>query len=269
MPSPTEITVAQLVRQVGLPTAPAIVDVRVDEDFAADPRLIPGARRFPHDAVDTWAPAYAGKKVIVVCHRGKKLSQGVAALLHNDAIAAETLEGGFEAWAAASQPTVAAAKVPPRDQRGRTVWVTRARPKIDRTACPWLITRFVDAHAAFLFVAPAEVAAVAVKFNATPFDVDGAFWSHRGDNCSFDTMIEEFGLNAPPLSHMADIIRAADTDTPNPAPQAAGLTAIILGQSRMHRDDLTQLAAAMHTYDALYRWCRDATDETHGGPPHP
>lgn len=269
MPSPTEITVSQLSRQVGLPSAPAVVDVRIEEDFTADPRLIPGARRHPFDAVDQWAPRYRDRKVVVACQRGKKLSQGVVALLRNDGIAAEGLEGGTVAWAEAGEPTVAATKIPPRDQRGRTVWVTRARPKIDRTACPWLITRFVDPGAAFLFVAPAEVAAVAVKFNATPFDVDGAFWSHRDAKCSFDTMIEEFGLTTAPLQHMADIIRAADTDVLNPAPQAAGLSAIILGQSRMHRDDLTQLDAALHTYDALYRWCRDATEETHGGPTHP
>ena len=269
MPSPTEITVPQLARQVGLPTAPAIVDVRIDDDFALDTSLIPGARRHTHDTVTDWAPTYAGRKVVVVCHRGKKLSQGVAALLRHAGVAAETLEGGFEAWAAAGQPVVAAGKLPPRDAEGRTVWVTRARPKIDRTACPWLITRFLDPRAAFLFVAPAEVAAVADKFAATPFDVQGAFWGHRGDKCTFDTILEECALDTPPLRHMADIVRAADTDAPNPAPQAAGLTAVILGQSRMHRDDLTQLAAALPVYDALYRWCRDATEETHGGAAHP
>ena len=98
MPSTTEITVTQLSRLVGLPTAPAIVDVRLDEDAAADLRLLPGARRRPFQQVAAWAAGYAGKTVIVVCQRGAKLSQGVAAWMRHEGIDAQTLEGGFEAW---------------------------------------------------------------------------------------------------------------------------------------------------------------------------
>ena len=93
-----------------------------------------------------------------------------------------------------SLPLILTAKLPARDPQGRTVWVTRERPKIDRIACPWLIRRFVDPAAVFLFVAPPEVQAVAERFAATPFDIEGVFWSHRGERCTFDTMIEEFGL---------------------------------------------------------------------------
>jgi hypothetical protein len=120
--------------------------------------------------------------------------------------------------------------------------------------------------AVFLFVAASEVLAVADRFKATPFDVDGVFWSHRGDRCSFDIMIEEFGLTSEPLDRLATIVRAADTDRLDLVPQAAGLLAASLGLSRMYRGDIPQLEAGMLLYDAFYRWCRDAAEETHNWP---
>jgi hypothetical protein len=141
--------------------------------------------------------------------------------------------------------------------------VTRSRPKVDRIACPWLIRRFIDPTATFLFVAAPEVTSVAERFAATPFDIEGVFWSHRDELCTFDVMVAEFGLSTPPLEHVARIVRAADTDRLDLAPEAAGLLAISLGLSRTHSDDLAQLDAGMSIYDALYRWARDATDETH------
>ena len=147
---------------------------------------------------------------------------------------------------------------------GRTVWVTRARPKVDRIACPWLIRRFVDPDAVFLFVAPSEVAGVAERFGAAPFDVEGVFWSHRGELCTFDVMVDELGLAGfPALKHLALIVRGAETAHREIAPKSAGLLAASLGLSRMHNDDLRQLDDGMILYDALYRWCRDATEETH------
>ncbi|TIU57019.1 MAG: sulfurtransferase, partial [Mesorhizobium sp.] len=161
--------------------------------------------------VPTWAAEFTGSRVVVICQKGQKLSQGVAAWLRHEGIAAESLEGGFEAWAAAKAPLVTASAIPPRDDKGRTVWVTRARPKVDRIACPWLIRRFVDPNAVFLFVDAAEVPAVADRFAAVPFDIDNVFWSHRGERCTFDTMIEEFGLRSEALDRLALIVRAADT----------------------------------------------------------
>jgi hypothetical protein len=146
------------------------------------------------------------------------------------------------------------------------VWVTRARPKIDRIACPWLIRRFVDPLAVFLFVAPAEVDAVAKRFNGAPFDIEGAFWSHRGERCTFDTMLDELGLRTEPLAKLATIVRGADTARLDLAPEAPGLLAASLGLSRMYSDDLEQLAAGMSLYDAFYRWARDASEETHNWP---
>jgi hypothetical protein len=137
---------------------------------------------------------------------------------------------------------------------------------VDRIACPWLIRRFVDPMAVFLFVAPSEVKMVGERFGAAPFDIEDTFWSHRGENCTFDTMIEEFGLATEPLARLATIVRGADTGRPDLAPEAPGLLAASLGLSRMHSDDLEQLDAGMLLYDALYRWCRDATEETHNWP---
>jgi hypothetical protein len=155
-------------------------------------------------------------------------------------------------------------KLPPRDSRGRTLWVTRARPKVDRIACPWLIRRFVDRDAVFLFVPTSEVGGVAERFGAVPFDVEGAWWSHRGDLCTFDVMVEELGLSGfPALQRLAPIVRGADTARLDLAPQAAGLLSVSLGLSRIYSDDLAQLDAGMIVYDSFYRWCRDAVDETH------
>ena len=266
MPSPTEISVQQLSRLAGTPDAPSVIDVRSSEHFDADPRLIPCALRRDADRVDAWANDYRGKRVVVTCQRGGKLSQGVAAWLRNEGIEAESLEGGHEAWAAAGALLVDSRKLPARDAKLRMVWVTRARPKVDRIACPWLIRRFIDPDAILLFVSPTEVAGVAERFKATPFDVEGVHWSHRGDRCSFDTFIEDLGLSSPPLDRLALIVRGADTARQDLAPEAAGLLAASFGYSRMYKDDLEQLAHAMEFYDALYRWARDATDETHNWP---
>ena len=180
MPSPTEITVAQLSRLVGTPSAPVIIDVRIDEDFALDPDLIPSAFRHPHDDIATLTTDLADQRVVVYCQKGKKISQGAMAILRNHRIHAEGLEGGHFAWRDAGEMLIPVAKIPDPGPEGRTIWVTRHRPKIDRMACPWLIRRFIDPRAQFLFVAPTEVLGVAEKFDATPFDVEDVFWSHRG-----------------------------------------------------------------------------------------
>jgi rhodanese-related sulfurtransferase len=260
------ISCDKLYRLVGTPKAPLVVDVRTDEDFASYPRFVPGAVRKDHSTVTTWSPDLQGRPVVVVCQAGAKLSHGVAAWLRHEGVAAEVLEGGHEAWCAVGLPTVPEAKLPRRDDKGRTVWVTRARPKVDRIACPWLIRRFVDPFAVFLFVQPSEVEAVGERFGAAPFDVENVFWSHRGERCSFDTLIDELGLGTPPLLRLATLVRGADTARPALAPEAAGLLAASLGLSRMFADDLEQLAAGLLIYDAFYRWCRDAMDETHNWP---
>ena len=266
MSAPNSISPDKLNRRIGTPSAPVIIDVRTEEDFAADPSLIPASLRRSYADVAQWASNFAGKDVVAVCHHGAKLSHGTAAWLRHAGSDAITLEDGFEGWKAAGLSLVPVDKIPPRDGQGRTVWVTRSRPKIDRIACPWLIRRFVDPAAVFMFVAPSEVAAVADRFNATAFDIEDTFWSHRGESCTFDTMIAEFGLATEPLLRLAAIVRGADTARLDLAPEAPGLIAASLGLSRMFSDDLKQLDAGMLLYDAFYRWCRDATGETHNWP---
>lgn len=266
MPSPTQITVSQLSRLIGLPDAPVIIDICIDEDFALDERLIPTSIRHPFNDIASLAPMLKGKRVVIICHKGKKLSEGAAAILRTHGVQTESLEGGIVAWRKAGETLVPASNIPKQNSAGHTVWVTRQRPKIDRIACPWLIRRFVDRNAQFLFVAPSDVLEVADKFDATPFDVEGTFWSHRGDSCTFDTMIEEFALETKPLKLLAKIIRGADTNRHDLAPQSAGLMAASLGLSRMYRNDLAQLEAGMGLYDAFYRWARDAVNEGHDWP---
>jgi rhodanese-related sulfurtransferase len=260
------ISSEKLARLIGTPSVPVIVDVRINDDFEANPRLIPTSIRRPFTDAPAWGKEFSGRTVITICQKGAKLSQGTAAWLRHYGAEAMALEGGFEAWAAANYPLVPQAKIPKRAPEGRTVWVTRARPKIDRIACPWLIRRFIDPKAVFLFVAPSEAPLVADRFQATPFDIEGVFWSHRGEYCTFDTMLAEFGLETEPLKHLAKIVRGADTARLDLAPEAPGLLAASLGLSRMYADDLKQLEAGLLLYDAFYRWCRDATDETHNWP---
>ena len=266
MASYNEIPVSTLARLIGTPDCPVLLDVRIDEDFEDDPRLIPGAFRHPFKNVLDLVTDFNGRSVVVYCQKGLKISQGAAAMLRTAGIRAEILEGGQFAWRDANHPMVSFKSLPPADPSGRTIWVTRHRPKIDRIACPWLIRRFFDPRAQILFVANSQVEQVAERFNATPFDIENVFWSHRGDTCTFDTMIEEFGIGHTALNRLALIVRAADTNRHDLAAEAAGLLAASLGLSRMYRDDLEQLHAGMTLYDAFYRWARDATNEGHDWP---
>jgi len=262
MTAPTEITAPALLRLLGTADAPTLIDVRLAEDRQADARLIPTSLVRAHDAVASLAGRIGPQGAVLVCQRGRKLSHGAAALLRVLGIPAQVLEGGFAGWLAAGGPVTDRAALP----EPGALWVTRARPKIDRIACPWLICRFVDPGARFLFVPPQDVAAVADRFGAIPFDVADVRFTHR-DGCTFDAMLDDFGLHAPPLDILAGVIRAADTDRHDLSPQAAGLLAISVGLSRLYRDDLAQLAAAMPLHDALYRWARDGQAEGHDWQP--
>lgn len=252
------ISPQNLMRRIATPDAPILLDVRIREDIAAHAQTLPTAQLVSHSNLPAPLP---GRDYVVICHKGLKLSHGAAALLRAQGAKAEVLEGGFLGWQDAGLPLIPLAALPARPSR----WVTRHRPKIDRIACPWLIRRFVDARAQVLFVPPGEVLAVADRFDATPFDAEGAALGHRGDACTFDAMIDDFGLSHPALDRLAQVVRAADTNTHDASPQAAGLLALSVGLSRMYRDDSAQLEAALPLYDALYRWARDGFDEGHDG----
>lgn len=142
-------------------------------------------------------------------------------------------------------------------------WITRARPKIDRIACPWLIQRFIDHDAEFLFVPADQVIEKAAELDAIPFDVEGVELSHDGPLCSFDAILKKYRIADPALQEVAVIVRGADTERFELAPQAAGLLAISLGLSRNYADDHEQLAQGMILYDALYSWAKHGRSERH------
>ena len=146
-------------------------------------------------------------------------------------------------------------------------WITRERPKIDRIACPWLILRFIDHDAEFLYVPAAQVLATAASTGATPYDIPGVEMTHVGELCSFDAFLGKYRLGEPALHDLARIVRGADTSRLDLTPQSAGLYAISLGLSRMHADDHEMLRHGLVMYDALYAWCLEGRGETHNWPP--
>ena len=142
-------------------------------------------------------------------------------------------------------------------------WVTRERPKIDRVACPWLIARFIDKEPEFLFVPPGDVGRIAEETGGIPYDVEGVELSHEGPLCSFDAFLAKYRIQDPALGELARIVRGADTDHLDAAPQCAGLLAVSLGLSRLFSDDHEQLRHGFVVYDALYAWLKDARNERH------
>ena len=142
-------------------------------------------------------------------------------------------------------------------------WITREKARVDRIACPWLITRFIDPAPEFLFVPAEEVPAVAARESATPFDVPGARLGHHGDRCSFDAFLEHYRLDDPALHALARIVRGADTEARALAPEAPGLYALASGFRAIARDDHENMRQQFPAYDALYAYCRA---RVHGAP---
>ena len=142
-------------------------------------------------------------------------------------------------------------------------WITRETPKIDRIACPWLIKNFVDKEADFIYVLKEKVFEKAKDLNAIPYDIPGAEYSHYGNECTFDFILKKHQLNDPVLHKLAIIIRGADTDRFDLAPQTAGLWAISAGLSYNYNDDHEMLAIGMKVYDALYSWAKYVQGEKH------
>ena len=146
-------------------------------------------------------------------------------------------------------------------------WITRERPKIDRIACPWLIAKFIDKDAEFLYVPAGDVLRIAGETGATPYDIPGVEMTHVGELCSFDAFIKKYSLMEPALQQLAVIVRGADTSRLDLAPQAHGLYALSLGLSQCFSDDHEMLRHGMVMYDALYAWCKSCQGETHNWPP--
>ena len=146
-------------------------------------------------------------------------------------------------------------------------WITRERPKIDRIACPWLIRNFVDPDAEFIYVPKDQVFQRARQLNAIPYDIPGAEYSHNGDDCTFDYIVKRHKITDTAVHRIAKIVRGADTDSFDLAPEAAGLWAISAGLSHNFKDDQEQLAIGMKLYDALYSWAKHVPHEKHNWSP--
>jgi rhodanese-related sulfurtransferase len=268
---PFFIAPRDLANVIGTPGCPRIVDARAADVLAASPGLLPTAVHLVDEAAqDAWlATLPPGTPVVVACKAGHERSNAPVARWRAMGRDARVLEGGYSAWTGSGLPMIDRAGASRLRADGRSIWVTRRRPKIDRVACPWLIRRFLDPDARFLFVDPTEVISVAAATGAVPFDVEGVEITHEGDRCSFDTLLARLGLAGDiHLSQLAAIVRGADTGKPGLTPQSAGLLAISFGLSRLAGDDdEAMLASGLPVYDALLAFLRGATDETHSWPP--
>lgn len=253
------LTATRLFSNFGNAAAPLIIDVRAAEAFHANTTMIAGATWRDPATVLAWrkyVPRH--RSVVVYCVHGLEISKNACAALREVGIDAAMLEGGIHGWQAAQYPTVekssdlsipSAINTPSR-------WITRERPKIDRIACPWLIRRFIDPMAEFIFVPADQVISRASETGAIAFDVPKVQFTHRDDACSFDAFIGDFALTDPLLQPLALIVRGADTDQLALSSQSAGLLAISLGLSHLYTDDHQMLAHGMVIYDALYAWLK-------------
>jgi rhodanese-related sulfurtransferase len=248
----------------GTNSGPLIIDVRRRAGFDGDSRMIAGAIRRDPEQVQEWRGRLPAERLVVVyCMHGHEVSQNTARALRDAGIDARYLEDGIAGWVEEGLPMRSKART------GGPVWVTRERPKIDRIACPWLIRRFIDPEARFLYVPTEKVFAVAKETGATAYDIPGAEpFSHEGELCSFDLFLRVYELADPALDTLAVIVRGADTDRLALAPQAPGLLAITLGLSANFPADHAMLEQGMVIYDALYTWCRSLQGETHGWNPN-
>jgi rhodanese-related sulfurtransferase len=247
------VTPAALRQSLASVNPPIVIDVRKAPAFLDAADLIRGAlRRDPEKVLDWKKSLPAAASVIVYCVHGHEVSQNTAR-----AFGARYLEGGIEAWRAIG------GELFQKPTNCSTRWVTRERPKIDRIACPWLIRRFIDPGAEFLYVPTTEVKKISKEKDAVPYDIPDVEFSHVGEKCSFDAFLKFFRLRDPALDELALIVRGADTGRLALAPQAAGLAAISLGLSRNFQDDHEMLEHGMVMYDALHAWCRDGKDEVH------
>lgn len=247
--------------RLGKASAPLVVDVRRSDDFAKTDRLLVSAFHCNPDDVERWRRDLpTGRPVVVHCVHGRQVSQEIAANLRAASVDAVYLEGGLSGWTEQGLPTRRKIGASP------STWVTREHPKIDRIACPWLISRFIDPNAEFIYVPSSQVLAVAKQTGGTPYDIDSVEFTHEGERCSFYTVLRIYDINDPALDHLAMIVRGADTSRHDLSPQCGGLFAISLGLSANFSDDHEMLRHGMVMYDALYTWCRGLQAEKHNWP---
>jgi rhodanese-related sulfurtransferase len=245
------ISPEDLYARLGTQSAPIVVDVRRSERFANAERLIASAFHRAPEEVERWRKDLSGGRPVVVNGvQGRQVSQDVTAVLRAVGVDAVYLEGGIAAWTEQGLPTRRNIGTSP----GR--WVTREHPKVDRVACPWLVKRFIDSSAEFIYVPANQVLAVAERTGATPYDVAGVAFTHEGERCSFDAILRAYDIRDSALECLAMIVRGADTSRHDLAPECDGLFAISRGLSANFPDDHEMLEHGMVMYDALYTWCR-------------
>lgn len=253
------ISPEDLYKVIGTALAPLIVDVRRPDDFdAADSQIVGAIRRLPTEVDRWWREITDDRRVVVYCVRGQQVSQSAAGALAAAGLDASYVEGGITAWRERGLPTRRRIGTAP------SKWVTRERPTIDRIACPWLISRFIDPEAEFIYVPAATVLDTAERTGATPYDIPNAEFGHHREFCSFDAFIRLYGISDASLDRLALIVRGADTGRPDLTPQSQGLLAISQGLKVNFTDDHAMLAQGMIVYDALYSWCR-AQQQSAGG----
>jgi rhodanese-related sulfurtransferase len=264
---PSSISPQELIDRLVTPDAPLVLDVRRDERFAESPRMAPRAQRCTPQDVARFVREQPPREAVVYCAHGLDVGQEAAAQLRAAGWNARWLDGGFEGLVGAGLPTLRKRADLGVTGERPSRWITRARPKIDRIACPWLIRRFIDPRAQFFYVPTDRVFAEAKRLQAVPYDIPGAPIEHDGDQCSFDTLLAAVDLHDPALDVLARIVRGADCDRLDLAPQCPGLLAVSLGMSALQQDDHAMLDALLPVYDALYAWCRHAQSETHNWNP--
>jgi rhodanese-related sulfurtransferase len=227
------VSAQDLYRGLGTSAAPLLIDVRRGPAFDADEWIIAGAVRRPPEQIEQWGRRIPPERpVVVYCAHGREVSQIAAATLREIGATASYLQGGIAAWAETRLPLCC------KLAQTSSNWVTRERPKIDRIACPWLIRRFIDPEASFLYVPTEQVFEAARSTGAIAYDIPGAEpFSHDGELCSFDAFLKVYGINDPALDTLALIVRGADTARLELAPQSPGLLALSLGLSANFPDD--------------------------------
>ncbi len=263
--SPESISASEALAAVRAGRSPLIIDVRRRPDFREAGDMIEGALwRDPERLPPPRGGGRGAGHGLAARARGRGGGPGVALARAERGIASRYLQGGIEeGWKAAY------GALDRKAAGANTRWVTRERPKVDRIACPWLVARFIDPDAEFLYVPAKEVLEAATQRDAVPYDIPGVPFSHDGERCSFDAFLKHFRLADPALDRLALVVRGADTARPDLAPQAPGLVAISLGLSRNFADDHEMLEHGMVMYDALYAWCREGQDEMRTwNPPH-
>jgi rhodanese-related sulfurtransferase len=270
------ISPSDLLPRLGTANAPALLDVRRDAAFEAASTMLAGAKRCAPQEIATWAAANAARRdqtVVVYCVYGHNVSADACDQLRALGFQALALAGGIQGgedgvdspqditrWRATDLPIWRKRADLSLLGLGGTRWVTRARPKIDRIACPWLVRRWIDREALFDYVPDAQVLTHAQHVGGIAYDIVGAPITHVGEQCSFDALLQAVDLHTTALDLLARIVRGADTDLLQLEAPCAGLLAITQGMAGLHaRDDVAMLEAMMPIYDALYAWCVDQT----------